>query len=313
MSGFEVAVLGEPLLEFSAAVGLDRAETFRLSFSGDALNAAAAAKAAGAGVALMTRVGSDELSNRLVGYVERLGIRTELVRRTEDPNGLYVLGADPAGEREFVYFRAASAASRMTPQDLDTAALAATPVLLISGITMALAESCADTVVHAARTVHGAGGTVIYDPNFRRRLATAGQARAHFTRLAPFLQVAAPSCPADTEALFGTDDPHDAARRTRELGAAVAVVTCGEHGVLVDDGTESRWVPAVPAPRVVDATGAGDVFAGTLAARLAAGDPLDQAVRLGCSAASLSLAGQGGTGRLAGFDQVRTHLRKNAG
>jgi 2-dehydro-3-deoxygluconokinase len=66
--------------------------------------------------------------------------------------------------------------------------------------------------------------------------------------------------------------------------------------------------PAVPAPRIVDSTGAGDCFAGTLTARLALGDGLLTAVRLGSAAASLSLAGQGGTGHIPTLPETRAHL-----
>jgi 2-dehydro-3-deoxygluconokinase len=58
---------------------------------------------------------------------------------------------------------------------------------------------------------------------------------------------------------------------------------------------------------VVDQTGAGDVFAGTVTARLALGDDLQDAVRLGAAAASLAVGGQGGTGFIAGLEQVRAH------
>jgi 2-dehydro-3-deoxygluconokinase len=61
---------------------------------------------------------------------------------------------------------------------------------------------------------------------------------------------------------------------------------------------------------VVDTTGAGDVLAGTAAARLALGDPLLEALRLGMAAATLSLAGAGGTGRLATLVQSREPARR---
>jgi 2-dehydro-3-deoxygluconokinase len=41
----DVVIIGEPLVEFSSAEPLTVASTFRLSFSGDALNAAVAAAA----------------------------------------------------------------------------------------------------------------------------------------------------------------------------------------------------------------------------------------------------------------------------
>jgi ribokinase len=77
------------------------------------------------------------------------------------------------------------------------------------------------------------------------------------------------------------------------LGAALperVVVTRGDRGcLLLPEGTE---LPAHPA-RVVDTTGAGDCFAGALAARLAGGDGLEAAARLALVAAALSVEREG--------------------
>ncbi|MEU3048719.1 ribokinase [Streptomyces sp. NPDC006984] len=79
---------------------------------------------------------------------------------------------------------------------------------------------------------------------------------------------------------------HDA---LRARGAKAVVTTLGEAGALVTDADGlSTALPAVPAT-VVDTTGAGDAFAGVLAARLAAGDSLLDAARLGIAAGALAV------------------------
>ncbi|MFB9837417.1 PfkB family carbohydrate kinase, partial [Actinoallomurus acaciae] len=95
----DVVVIGEPLVEFSAATPLTSADTFRLSFSGDALNAAVAAAAAGAHVALVTRTGEDEFGERLIAFAEAHGVDTRWMWRGPGHSGAYAVGADPAGER----------------------------------------------------------------------------------------------------------------------------------------------------------------------------------------------------------------------
>jgi 2-dehydro-3-deoxygluconokinase len=84
-------------------------------------------------------------------------------------------------------------------------------------------------------------------------------------------------------------------------------LTRGVDGVLLDDGGRIVELPAVPAPVVVDQTGAGDSFAGTVTARLALGDQLVDAVGLGLAAASLSVGGLGGTGHVATLEESRAH------
>lgn len=58
-------------------------------------------------------------------------------------------------------------------------------------------------------------------------------------------------------------------------------------------------------PDAIDSTGAGVVFSDTVAARLALGDPLPEAVSLGAGAASLSVAGRGGTGLIPALAATR--------
>jgi 2-dehydro-3-deoxygluconokinase len=302
---FDVVVLGEVLVEFHADAPLGRARPVTLSFSGDALNAAAAAAAAGARTALLTAVGDDELGDALLADAAKLGVDTSLVRRDARPNGSYLLTSDIGGHREFVYWRSGSAASTLSPDDVDAArdVLSAAGGLVTSGITGALSATARDAVRAAARLVRESGGAVIYDPNFRRRLTTAEAARALLADVAPLATLLTPSCPGDTGALLGTEDPDEAAGRCQSLGATWVAVTAGARPVVVRHGRRTWPVPVPPNPDPVDATGAGDVLVGTTAARLALGDRPDRALRTGVAAASLSVSGTGGTGHLPRLEE----------
>ncbi len=284
---FDVLVIGEVLVEVSSPVPLEAGAPATLSFSGDALNAAAAAADAGASVALLTKVGGDELGAAMLRYAERLGIDTTYVARADAPNGVYFTVADLEGEREFVYIRRGSAASTLSPSDR----LPEHRVLLASGIAHAISASAAAAVQHAAER----SPLLVYDPNFRPRLTTAAKARERLAAIAPYARVVTPSWPGDA---LG-DTPQEAADTVLALGARAAAVTCGAEGVLVCDGAHSEHIPAAPAEALVDATGAGDVFAGTLAAVLARGATVAEAAHEGVTAAARSLASQGGTGYLA--------------
>jgi 2-dehydro-3-deoxygluconokinase len=283
----DVLVLGEVLVELTAPVPLREADRLRLSCSGDALNAAAAAAAAGASVALVCVVGDDELGERIIEFAGARGIDTSYVRRAPEPNGVYFAGADG----DFVYARRGSAGSTLGPEDV--ARVPPARALVVSGITQALSASCAAAVDAA---VAAADGWVVYDPNFRARLTTPGEARAALERVAPHASLVTPSCPDDTRALLGTADPVVAAGRLRELGAGAVAVTLGAGGLYVEPG--SVELPPAPAQAVVDATGAGDVLAGTTAAQLARSADLVTALRRATAAAARSLGSPGGTGWL---------------
>lgn len=302
---FDVVVLGEVLVEFHADAPLGRGRPVTLSFSGDALNAAAAAAAAGARTALLTAVGDDDLGEALLADAMKLGVDTSLVRRARRPNGAYLLTSDIGGHREFTYWRAGSAASTLSLDDVEAAhdVLAATGCLITSGITSALSVTAREAVQAAARLVRESGGAVIYDPNFRRRLTTSAAARAMLAHVAPLATLLTPSCPGDTAPLLDTEDPDEAALRCQSLGATWVSVTAGASPVVVRDGDRKWQVSVPPNPEPVDATGAGDVLVGTTAARLALGDRPDRALETGVAAASLSVSGTGGTGHLPQLEE----------
>jgi 2-dehydro-3-deoxygluconokinase len=302
---YDVVLLGEPLVEVATTEPFGHGVAATLGVSGDVVNAAAAAAAAGARVAIVARVATGELGDAVVARIRALGVDDALVRRVRGQQGVYLLHSDPSGQRQFSYARAGSVGAGLSPGDLDADTLATAGAVLASGITAALSTSARDAVLAAAKL----GRRVVYDPNFRPRLTTSAAAAAVLTDLAPLAALLTPSAPAETAALLGTGDPAAAVTRLRELGAGAVAVTCGERGVHVSPGrgAPDQWVPAVPAPAVVDQTGAGDVFVGTVAARLALGDDLQDAVRLGTAAASLAVGGQGGTGFIADLQQVRAH------
>lgn len=87
-----------------------------------------------------------------------------------------------------------------------------------------------------------------------------------------------------------------AARKVLEMiGVKTLVVKRGEHGVLAFHGDDIISLPAYPTEQVVDPTGCGDTFAGSIAAHLATGegelsrDELRQALLSATVSASFTL------------------------
>jgi len=81
--------------------------------------------------------------------------------------------------------------------------------------------------------------------------------------------------------------------RLRDRGVGAVVTTRGAAGVVVTDTDGVTTVLDAVRSDVVDTTGAGDAFAGVLAARLADGEPLVQACRWGVVAGALAVRGIG--------------------
>jgi sugar/nucleoside kinase (ribokinase family) len=86
-------------------------------------------------------------------------------------------------------------------------------------------------------------------------------------------------------ALYQTPD-FEAAREAARADCAIAVLTRSEQGSVIVQGEATWKVPASRVAKVVDATGAGDLFAAGFLHGLTTGRPLDHCARLGALAAA---------------------------
>ena len=303
MTTWDVVVVGEVLGEISSPIAFAEGVEARFGASGDALNVAAAAASAGARTALAAVLPDDELGDAIVARIRELGISEALLRRRPGQLGMYLVHSDPDGAREFFYARSGSAGSTLSPDDLDDAALRGAGAVVASGIAGAISATARAAVRHAAIRAT----RFVYDPNLRPRLTTTAEAAALLAELAPHAALITPSAPHETRELLGTDDPRAAADRLLALGARDVAVTCGARGVQLAGAGGAVWIDTIPAPRIVDQSGAGDAFLGTTVARLVTGEPLEQAARSGMAAASLAV-GEAGAGSIPAWDRVTAHL-----
>lgn len=97
---------------------------------------------------------------------------------------------------------------------------------------------------------------------------------------------------AELKSLYETGD-FDAAVEALRKDASIAVVTRSEEGAMVVTGDTIEAVPAFPVERVVDTTGAGDLFAAGFLYGFAKGMPHTSSLKLGalCAAEIISHIG----------------------
>ena len=87
------------------------------------------------------------------------------------------------------------------------------------------------------------------------------------------------------KSLYETDDLGEAVRAIAQ-DAELAAITMGAEGAMAVYNGEVVSVPAFPVAEVVDATGAGDLFASGFLLGMARGQNLESALKTGCLAAS---------------------------
>ncbi|MGQ0607733.1 MAG: ribokinase [Chloroflexota bacterium] len=243
---------------------------------GKGANQAVAAARAGGRVRMIGAVGTDAHGDRALSALASEGIDTARVRRLgEEPTGVAIIAVGPRGENQIVV--ASGANDLLALDDEDRAMIADADCVLTNH------EIPPAATLEALRTAHAAGVTSILNPAPARALSS------EVLSLGPILT------PNEHELVvaIGNDITGAALDELAARHAGPIIVTQGPAGALLVDGQRRERFEGRLAPRVVDTTGAGDTFCGVLAAWLADGHPLDEAIVAANAAGSLSVAAAG--------------------
>jgi ribokinase len=231
---------------------------------GKGLNQAVAAARAGATTAFVGAVGDDNAGRTLMAVAANDHVDlTHLTVVPDVPTGRALITVDTAGENSIVVVPGAN-------RSIHVSTLPSSSVALVQ------LEIPLGPVQDALESAREAGSTTILNP------APATELTPHLLSLCDIV------IPNEHEvvSLGGTDV-------LLGHGVRYVIVTRGGAGVDIHtaDGATTH-VPALNTP-VVDTTGAGDAFCGNLAARLAAGDSVDQAARWAVVAGGLAVGRHG--------------------
>ena len=287
MPDIDIVALGEPLVELNQTRAGE--PQYQQGFGGDTSNAVIAA--ARQALRLPDAGGRGQLRRPAAGTVEGRG--RGHVRRGSGPGRPYrsvLRAARPAGP----FLQLPAARFRRQPHDAGQSQgqlIERARYLHVSGISLAISTSACDTVFAAIERAHAAGVQVSLDSNLRLRLWPVDRARAILREALRQADLFLPSMD-DMQHLTGNDDPERTLDWIRDAGATgVVVLKLGKDGSIIDDGHGRKPVAALV--EAVDATGAGDCFAGSLLARRCKGDSWEDAVRYANVAAALSTLGYG--------------------
>jgi 2-dehydro-3-deoxygluconokinase len=301
---YDIVAMGEAMVEFNQTT--PGQPTFLQGFGGDTSNAIVAAARAGARTAYLSAVGDDSFGHMLLGlWLQERVDTTAVTLDSAAPTGIYFVTHGQAGH-EFSYRRAGSAAAQMVLSSAQRIALSATRMLHLSGISLAISPLARVQCLEALHIAKAAGAQICFDSNLRLKLWSLEDARAAMQEVIAQTDIFLPSLD-DAVALSGLQTPEAIVQWSHALGAKTVLLKLGEQGVLVSDEGTQTHIPAL-AVHAVDATGAGDCFAGNVLARICLGDSVLQAARYANAAAALAVQGFGAVAPLPRPEAVPTLL-----
>ena len=261
--------------------------TIRTSYGGVARNVAENLARLGQPVNLVSVVGQDHNGDQLLEYARQAGVNVDSVLSSADfPTGTYLAVVNSDGEMQYG-FDDMRAVSALTPEYINTIEYRFSQASLV----FVDANLPKDTLRRVMSIARRKQLPVVADPTSQ---ALAEKLRRYIPRL---LMVV----PNYREAEILCDRHISPTSRREALAAAkclvaqgveIAIIGLAAFGVCYATSQTSGHVPALRTA-VVDPTGAGDALTATVLFGLLNDIPIDDAVRLGVTAASLTLRHRG--------------------
>jgi 2-dehydro-3-deoxygluconokinase len=293
-------LVGEP------GLGLELSERFRLSTAGADTNVAVGFCRLGHRARWLGRVGADALGENVLRRLRADGVDVSGVHRDDGaPTGMMVRDSHPGRAIQVGYYRAGSAASRWSPDDIADNALDGVDLVHLTGITAVLSDRSEAATARLLELAGQEGVPVSVDPNIRLRVAPIERWRAIVTPMLERVQIV----------LSGSDELEQLGTSAAALRAAgVPTVVVKNDDKSATAYTADETVTQVPFPvTVVDAVGAGDAFnTGFLSARVE-GESVADALHRGALIASLVVQAVGDTEGLPWRPELEHALRSHAG
>ncbi|MCI0143782.1 ribokinase [Arthrobacter bambusae] len=257
------------------------ATSSRVAPGGKGANQAVAASRAGVRTEFVGSFGSDAASEELRSALESEGVAVASFAQSSKPSGRAIVLVDEAGDNCIVVDLGANGDLTANYVSNRLQDLAAGDVLVVQ------CELSQKTIEAALETGQSRGAVVILN------LAPFRQLHEHALRSSTLIVVNEGEAANLVEKEPPLQDPADVAQSIARKYDCICIITLGERGSIVarKDGTDI--VTAMAVKSVVDTTGAGDAFVGTLAAKLAAGADLLPAVHAATAAAAYTVMGLG--------------------
>lgn len=317
---YDVVALGELLIDFTCqSRDADGYPLMAAHPGGAPANYLAALAKFGKKTALLGKVGEDSFGRLLLSTLEKANIGTEGMVVSEDYfTTLAFVTLDEQGDREFSFARKPGADTQLSFDELKTALIDEARVFHFG--TLSLTDEPARSATYKAVDYAKARDKLIsFDPNLRpplwRSLDEAREQMLWGLSMADVVKIS----DEEAEFLFGLEPQRAAQHILAEFGPQLVFVTRGADGCHFATKSLTGFEKSLEGIKVIDTTGAGDIFGGSaMSALLDTGKAVEQLslselsriTAFACTAAGLSTTRPGGISSVPELAEVRAALEK---
>ncbi len=230
--------------------------------------------------AYIGKVRNDQLGQVFGHDLRSIGVSFETSAATSGPStARCLILVTPDAQRTMNTYL--GACTGLGPNDIDTKVVAAAEVTYVEGYLWDEPEA-KKAVLKAFDTAHAAGKlvSITLSDSF-----CVDRYRDEFRALVRDKIDILFGNEAEIKSLYQVDSFEKAMEATRK-DAKIAALTRSEKGSVVIKGSETYAVPAAPVAKVIDTTGAGDLYASGFLYGFTRGKPLAECARLGGIAAA---------------------------
>lgn len=314
----DVVAIGELLIDFTCkSVDNDGYPTMEAHPGGAPANFLAALSKFGAKTALLGKVGNDAFGRILVSTLEKNGISAKGIVQADDVfTTLAFVTLSDEGDREFSFARKPGADTCISFDELDLSLIDEAKVFHFGTLSLTN-EPAREATYQAVSYAKSNGKMITFDPNLRRPLwkneedakeqMLWGLAQADVVKISD----------EEVDFLFGLKGEEGAEYIFNKFGVSLVFVTCGPDGCYFKNAGAKGFVPSLKDIKVIDTTGAGDIFGGSALWKILETNKnvselgekeLYDIVRFACTSAGLSTTKAGGISSVPEMGEVMERL-----
>lgn len=280
----KILTIGEPLGMLCAATQgeLRNVDTFKRYVAGAELTYAVGMARLGYDVTYVTKVGNDPMGLHILDFLQKEKVNTEFLDIVDNySTGIEMKRSSKDGWPELYYFRGNTAAQLLGRNDINRINFDEYEHLHITGISIALSQSCREAVMQMISEAHAHDITVSFDPNLRAKLwPNEDEMRYILNGITILCDIVFPEL-LEAQKLLGTSDPDTIADFYISAGVKTVVLKMGDGGIFVKNKKERFLAEDYPYTDIIDRMGVGEGFAVGMTSALLEGRTLEHAVARG--------------------------------